>query len=282
MPGVRVLLVIGAMIAAPIAFAAGRDVPLPRPRPADIPSVEDHEPQPSACQARLADIAVARARPAIEGPGGCGGTDLVELEEIALPNDRRVAMTPSATLRCGLAEAIAHWVRDEVAPASAALGSPLQAIENYDSYDCRGRNRVVGAKLSEHGRANAVDIKAVRLADGRSVSLAAFAVDVAFRTNVRRSACERFTTVLGPGSDGYHEMHIHVDLAERRGGYRMCQWDLEPPPKAEAEIPLPRPRPTVYNDPAPSACSGEVDTGSPLRTCATRPRSGTPRHDRAQ
>jgi len=44
-------------------------------------------------------------------------------------------------------------------------------------------------------------------------------------------------TVLGPGSDGYHEEHIHLDLAERHNGYRICQWDVNLP------VPLPRPRP---------------------------------------
>jgi hypothetical protein len=30
--------------------------------------------------------------------------------------------------------------------------------------------------------------------------------------------------VLGPGADPAHEFHLHVDLAERRNGYRLCQW----------------------------------------------------------
>jgi hypothetical protein len=49
---------------------------------------------------------------------------------------------------------------------------------------------------------------------------------------MRQSACTRFTTVLGPGSDRDHETHLHVDLAERRGGYRICQWTLPEPEKA--------------------------------------------------
>ena len=58
--------------------------------------------------------------------------------------------------------------------------------------------------------------------------------------------------MLGPGSDGYHENHVHVDLAERRGGHRMCQWDVrdpapEPAPGA-ALVPLPRPRPTAHTE----------------------------------
>jgi hypothetical protein len=57
-------------------------------------------------------------------------------------------------------------------------------------------------------------------------------------------------TVLGPGSDGYHEEHVHVDLAERRGGYRICEWDVREPGDAPAavvagtvSVPLPRARP---------------------------------------
>jgi hypothetical protein len=48
-------------------------------------------------------------------------------------------------------------------------------------------------------------------------------------------------TVLGPGSDGYHEEHIHLDLAERNNNYRICQWDVReppppPPPKEEEAL----------------------------------------------
>jgi Extensin-like protein C-terminus len=46
------------------------------------------------------------------------------------------------------------------------------------------------------------------------------------RETVLHSACARFPTVLGPGSDWYHEDHIHLDLMERRGNYRICQWDV--------------------------------------------------------
>jgi hypothetical protein len=56
-----------------------------------------------------------------------------------------------------------------------------------------------------------------------------------------------FTTVLGPGSDAYHSNHVHIDLQERRDGYRMCQWEVRdpPPPQVASAIPLPRPRPDI-------------------------------------
>src|SRR5215467_6858222 len=104
-----------------------------------------------------------------------------------------------------------------------------------------------GGKLSEHGKGNAVDLRSFILADGRIVTLTDVTVAKDFRDDLRESACRRFSTVLGPGSDGAHESHIHVDLIERRGGYRMCQWNVRtPPPKEVADgVPLPTPRPNI-------------------------------------
>jgi hypothetical protein len=163
-----------------------------------------------------------------------------------------------------MAEAVVFFVRQDLAPAAAAMGAPLIAIENYDSYDCRGRNRVGGAKLSEHGLANALDIRSIRLKDGRVVRPADSGAPREFRVAMKAAVCNRFTTVLGPGSDGYHEDHIHMDRADRRGGYRLCQWDLHDGDGVRAAavqsvgtlartdvaalptaIPLPRPRPFV-------------------------------------
>jgi hypothetical protein len=116
-----------------------------------------------------------------------------------------------------------------MAPVAARLGSALRGIENFDSYDCRGRNRVFGAKMSEHGRGNALDIRAVKLDSGVIAHLTDPHVAKEVRNDLRKSACDRFMTVLGPGSDGYHENHIHVDLAERRSDFRMCQWEVRQP-----------------------------------------------------
>ena len=198
-------------------------------------------PGPSACELRLAEIAVYAPLPALLGPGDCGANDAVRLEAIKLPGRPSIALDPPATLRCQLAETVAHWIRDDVAPAAADLGSGLASIVNYDSYSCRGRNRIAGAKTSEHGRANALDIRALRLANGVTIEPTSPQMSWDFRNAVRRSACARFMTVLGPGSDGYHESHVHVDLAERVRGYRMCRWDLRDGEIAAVPLPLPRP-----------------------------------------
>jgi hypothetical protein len=215
---------------------------LPKPRPPEAPGIEDKPaeadkpaaekaepapPPPSACRLALTEaIAIAPSIPAINGPGACGGDDLVRLEAVVLPDKKQVAVKPAAILRCTMAAAIADWVRSDMAPLAQRLGTTLAELDNFDSFECRGRNRQSGAKMSEHGRANALDLRGLKLANGQSLSLTDRGVAREQREAVLHSVCARFTTVLGPGSDWYHEDHIHLDLAERRGGYRICQWNV--------------------------------------------------------
>jgi hypothetical protein len=171
---------------------------------------------------------------------GCSVEDPVKLSAVMGKDHVRIAITPPATLRCTTAEALVNWIRDDVAPIAATLGAPLGAVANFDSYECRGRNRIVGAQISEHGKGNAIDIRALTLANGKSYELTDIAVDKPVRERLKASACARFATVLGPASDGFHENHIHVDLAERHSGYRICQWAVR---DASDLVPLPRERP---------------------------------------
>jgi hypothetical protein len=242
---VKILLPLILVFAA-VGGAAAQVVPLPRPRPEAAPSSQE----PSACQLRLTgDVAVVAPLPTLDGPGECAVSDAVRLEAVVLPDGSRVLLAPAATLRCSMAEAIVRWVREDVATAALTLGAPLRSIDNYASYHCRGRNNIVGAQLSEHGRANALDVRSIGLRDGRRVGLTDPQVARDFREKMRKDACRRFSTVLGPGSDGYHEDHVHVDLQERaRGRFAMCQWDVRDPPDAAEEdemekVPLPPPRP---------------------------------------
>jgi hypothetical protein len=252
-----VLLAIAAGCLSSTALAA--TVPLPRARPAEAPpSVQVHgqkpaekevvqtpaaPPQPSACRLALTDaIAIAPTLPPIAGPGSCGGDDLVRLEAVVMPDKSRVPLKPAATLRCTMATAVADWVRGDVAAIAAGLGTSVTELDNFDSYNCRGRNRVFGAKMSEHGRANALDLRGIRLANGKSIALTERETPREQREKVLASVCGRFTTVLGPGSDGYHEDHIHLDLAERRSGYRICHWAvMDPMPSVAPLLPAARP-----------------------------------------
>jgi hypothetical protein len=247
-------------------------VPLPKPRPADAPgSVPDKPvvaekpasapldkpaeqamapaasspPAPlSACRTALTEaIAIAPSIPDIHGPGGCGGEDLVRLEAVVLPDRGQVALKPAAILRCTMASAVADWIRTDMAPLALGLGSDISVLDNFDSFECRGRNRVVGGLLSEHGRANALDVRALKLANGQSIALTDRTVPRELRESVLHSVCARFTTVLGPGSDGYHEDHIHLDLMERHNNYKICQWNVwDPLPPIAPLLPAARPQ----------------------------------------
>jgi len=238
-------------------------VPLPKPRPTEAPAAEPEKPAaakqapaeadkpaeqaapplPSACRLALTEeIAIAPSIPDIHGADGCGGEDLVRLEAVVLPDKRRVSVKPAAILRCAMASAIADWIRTDIAPLAASLGSVISDLDNFDSFECRGRNRVLGARLSEHGRANALDVRALKLANGQSITLVDRTVSRELRESVLHSACARFSTVLGPGSDWYHEDHIHLDLMERHNNYKICQWDVwDPLPQIAPRLPAARP-----------------------------------------
>jgi len=273
MADVKLILALLTLAIAPAA--AAETVPLPRPRPAtmlpalppagaavkDVAPVSKDVAPVSACFSRLTkDIAIASLLPPIDSEG-CEVSEVVRVEAIVLKDKSLVAVTPPATMGCTMAETLVRWVRDDVTGVARELGSPLRSIDNYASFNCRPRNNVPGAPLSEHGHANALDIRSVKLADGRSVKLFDSQSPRSFREAMKKSACARFTTVLGPGSDGYHEDHVHVDMM-RRLGPRICHWAIKDadaaPPVAEAapsspastasvavpgRIPLPRPRP---------------------------------------
>ena len=235
---------------------------------------------PSACQLRLAKVAVFQALGTLIGPGDCGAPDAVQLQAVVLPDQTKVAVTPPATLRCPMAEQMANWLRDDVAPTLAESGPPLRVLDNFDSYECRGRNRVRAAALSEHGRADALDVRGFRLADGRELGLTDVNVAKDLRQKVRSSACARFSTVLGPGSDGYHEEHVHLDLAERRNGYKLCEWELrEPPPPAQAESGPPTDEASEQGEHEAAMAASEVPLPRPRPLAADRTSSGTKRSE---
>ncbi len=133
----------------------------------------------------------------------------------------QVALQPAATLRCPMVPAVESWLRDVVRPAARQhLGRDVVSIQVAASYACRTRNSIRGARLSEHGRANALDVRGFVLAGGGVVS-----VRHGWHAWGGEGACRIFTTVLGPNADRYHRDHFHFDLARhgRHGTYRVCR-----------------------------------------------------------
>lgn len=246
--------------------AAAPAVPLPRPRPFIPPTPPWMLPaapeprsfkeaagpdfdatgitaKPTDCNRRLEKIAAIELIPRLVGPGTCGGGDIVRLDAVLIAGGKRVEVKAAPHLRCPMAEQLALWLREDAVPRLAAAGAALRALEVYESFECRGRNRKMLGKVSEHGKANAVDLKGFTFTDNRYFHLTDLMAAKDLRMSIREGICARFSTVLGPGSDGYHEEHIHLDQAERRNGFRICQWEVrEPPPPPPKPEPKPEPK----------------------------------------
>jgi hypothetical protein len=141
-----------------------------------------------------------------------------------------VRLEPAAMVRCQMVPSIERWAAAVMRPAARRyLGSDVVSMRVAASYACRSRNSKSGARLSEHGKANAIDISEFRLANGRIITVKRGwhgASDARrFLRYIHRGACEHFSTVLGPNADRYHQNHFHFDLAShgRRGTYRVCR-----------------------------------------------------------
>src|SRR3546814_12511870 len=113
-----------------------------------------------------------------------------------------------------LARESARWTRQAVQPAARNwLGSQVVKIESFGTYACRPVNGMAGGQLSEHGRANAVDISAFALRDGRRITVLAGWTSEGdhVRTLLRPlppARSRRFGLPLGPEANSPHQHNI--------------------------------------------------------------------------
>ena len=141
-----------------------------------------------------------------------------------------IALPDAPLLRCETALALARWSQDFLRPAAEALpeAAPLAALRTGPGYVCRERVGTADpdAKPSEHAYGNAIDIMAFEFAGREPLPVQPRKGDAdgdeAFQRAARATACLLFTTVLGPGSNAAHDDHLHLDLARRSSGWRLC------------------------------------------------------------
>lgn len=149
---------------------------------------------------------------------GCSTLGAVRLSSLR-SDDAALALTNLGPVACPLAQTFAAWARFGVDRAARQiLGSPLVRIETMGSYNCR--NVAGSSRRSAHARAEAIDVSAFVLADGRRISLTAdwsegTAKERKFLQVVHASACKRFGTVLGPAYNAAHKDHFHLELSGR-------------------------------------------------------------------
>lgn len=172
-------------------------------------------PQGRACLASLGS-AQANFTPLADQYYGAGCSTLGTVRLGWLKGDEgRLDIANLGPVTCPVASALQGWARYGVDRAARQiLGSPLARIETMGSYSCRnvaGTNR-----LSAHATANAIDVAAFRLADGRRISIlgdwnSPSPQTRAFLRTVRDSACKRFGTVLTPEYNAAHRDHLHLE-----------------------------------------------------------------------
>lgn len=137
-------------------------------------------PKPAPVTWTDADVAVAKARcnallksvDAVVMPeepfraGSCGAPAPVRV--ISIGKNPEVALSPPPVLTCDMVAALATWIKSDLQPlAKKQLGEPLIRIDTMSDYSCRAAYGRVGNRLSEHGRANALDIRGFVTAKGQ-------------------------------------------------------------------------------------------------------------------
>jgi hypothetical protein len=199
-----------------LAVALSACIPSGQERPAEptpLPPAVNQAQSTTQCHVDLAREGIQfRALPDRRFDMGCSAIGAVQLTDIGTPTTNLGAMT------CPLARQYARWVREVVQPAARqALGSAVARIETFGTYSCRPVNSRPGARISEHGYSNAVDVSAFVLASGRRVTVlggwnSADERERRFLRAVHRGGCQRFSVGLGPDADSLHGNHLHFDL----------------------------------------------------------------------
>jgi hypothetical protein len=176
-----------------------------------------------SCDVKPSRIGLAEKIRNIDEGNGCEVRNAWEVRSVG-----SVGFSQPAVMNCGMAEPLREWLDGTVQPlAQRAFGESVVSVDVAASYSCRPRNGVRGARMSEHGYGNAIDIAAFTLESGRKVTVLegwrGSSGERHFLHTVHDDACGQFHTVLGPNSDSHHRDHIHLDLQNRRSGNTYCR-----------------------------------------------------------
>jgi hypothetical protein len=134
-----------------------------------------------------------------------------------------VPLRPALTATCSLTAGLVWYERvaDEI--AARVLKARIVSIDHVGTYVCRNMNRDPDGMRSEHATANAIDITAFHLSNGKTVSVArdwrTQSPESQFLHEAHDAACGLFNVVLGPDYNKAHATHFHLDL----GSYRTCR-----------------------------------------------------------
>lgn len=207
-------------------------VPRPAPRPGIAPAAPEQVQKAAAVRILPGKSAVVGKKGSVCGDPDIRGETLAPITSrvrgCGIENPVRVTaidgitLSQSAVINCDTARAMKQWINTGLRPAFGR--KEVASLRIAASYACRPRNGVKGAKISEHGRGNAIDISAIVLANGQSVVVSDDWRRAAGKPMKKayRAACGIFGTTLGPEADRHHRDHLHFDIA-RSGGRTYCK-----------------------------------------------------------
>lgn len=146
----------------------------PSPHPSEIVSPEwsaqEIQDAMDGCGMMLADTgAVYRHLDPIR-EGRCGTPAPIELS--AIGRSPSVSIFPPARVTCGLAATLSFWSDSFLQSAAQKhLGETIVSIRNVASYVCRNRYNSSEKPISEHAKANALDMASFKTPSGKSISV---------------------------------------------------------------------------------------------------------------
>lgn len=156
-----------------IAFPA-----LPKPKGQALERTRTHWSYADLLQAQSHCLAIAKKHNVTFTPlqpikrGACGDPQPVRLD--AIGGSDGVTFDPPATVNCAMVAALAVWVRKDLQKvARKHLGKRVTRINVMSDYACRNVYGRRNARLSQHAKANALDIRGFAFADGAQATLLA-------------------------------------------------------------------------------------------------------------
>jgi hypothetical protein len=184
--------------------------------------------EPAFCRALLKRAGIEfTALPARTAGPQCGYDEAIRFRD---GGSLTIGWRPSDLgTSCPVAAALALWEWHVVQPAALEhFGSKVASVDHFGSYSCRRLYGRASGGWSEHASANAVDVAAFRLEDGRRISVVADwkgeGPKARFLRDVRDGACRLFATTLSPDYNAAHRDHLHLDQAGRGAmGWRGCR-----------------------------------------------------------
>lgn len=122
------------------------------------------------CTALLKGLDVVTIPEASMRHGECGAPAPVRL--VSIGRNPEVALSPPPVVTCDMVVAMHTWIKSNLQPlAKKHLGAPIIKIETMSDYSCRNAYGRTSSRLSEHGRANALDIRGFTTANGEATVL---------------------------------------------------------------------------------------------------------------